>query len=208
MTPGELIAFYSYLGMLFTPLIRMVIINSSYQEATAALNRINEIMEVSDEIVEQQSPLILTSIKGFIEFKNVSFSYSQGENILKNITFSIKAGETIGIVGESGVGKTTLMNLLVRFFDPQTGKIRIDGHRLRDLSLKNYRQNIAVVLQDDYLFSGTIQDNLCYGSVDVSMSEMKKAAKIAQAESFIEQFREIKERNNYEIKTCLKIKAC
>ena len=186
----ECIAFYSYLGMLFTPLIRMVIINSSYQEACASLNRINEIMKVNDEVIERQPPLILTSIKGDIEFNNVSFGYSQGENILKNITFSIKAGETVGIVGESGAGKTTLMNLLVRFFDPQSGEIRIDKHCLKDLALKAYRQNLAVVLQDDYLFSTTVKDNISYGSVDVSEAAIKKAARVAEADSFIDQLKD------------------
>ena len=190
MTPGELIAFYSYLGMLFTPLIRLIIINSSYQEARASLNRINEIMRINNEVPQEQFPLILPKIKGFIEFKKVSFSYSKGEDILKDINFSVKQGETVGIVGPSGAGKTTLMNLLIRFSDPQKGEICVDGYYLKDLDLKSYRQNLAVVLQDDYLFSGTIQDNICYGSFDASLKEMKKASQIAQAEGFINQFKD------------------
>lgn len=189
MTPGELIAFYSYLGMLFSPLVRLVIINSSYHEAKASLDRINEIMEINNEVIQARSPLIFPKIKGFVEFKEVSFSYSQNEDVLKDISFTVKQGETVGIVGSSGAGKTTLMNLLIRFFDPEKGEICIDGHSLRGIDLKSYRQNLAVVLQDDHLFSGTIRDNICYGSFDASIEEIKKAAQIAQADSFIDQFK-------------------
>ena len=185
MTPGELIAFYSYLGMLFTPLIRMVVINSSYQEAAAALCRINEIMACGDEVEETQSPLALVAIKGLVEFRNVSFYYSQCKCVLKDVNFSVKEGETIGIVGPSGAGKTTLMNLLIRFFDPQKGEIYIDGNNLRNLKLGFYRHNLAIVLQDDYMFSGTIKDNICYGSFNASFEEIRKAAEIAHADEFI-----------------------
>ncbi|MBU4333204.1 MAG: ABC transporter ATP-binding protein/permease [Candidatus Omnitrophica bacterium] len=185
MTPGELIAFYSYLGMLFTPLIRMVVINSSYQEATAALCRINEIMGCGDEVEEVQAPFVPVAIKGQVEFRNVSFCYSQGNCVLKDINFSVKEGENIGIVGPSGAGKTTLMNLLIRFIDPQKGEIYIDGNNLKNLELGFYRRNLAIVLQDDYIFSGTIKDNICYGSFNASFEEIRKAAEIAQADEFI-----------------------
>lgn len=192
MTPGELIAFYSYLGMLFTPLVRLVMINNSYQEASASLNRINEIMEIDDEVRERTSPLILSPVKGRIQFRNVSFSYTTGEDILNDISFSVQEGETIGIVGPSGAGKTTLMNLLIRFFDPKTGGIHIDGHSLKDLDLKSYRRALAVVLQDDYLFSGTIRDNICYPDAlaELAQAQMKTAAQIAQAHDFISRFKD------------------
>ncbi|MBU0469727.1 MAG: ABC transporter ATP-binding protein/permease, partial [Candidatus Omnitrophica bacterium] len=173
------------LGMLFTPLIRMVVINSSYQEATAALCRINEIMGCGDEVEEVQAPFVPVAIKGQVEFRNVSFCYSQGNCVLKDINFSVKEGENIGIVGPSGAGKTTLMNLLIRFIDPQKGEIYIDGNNLKNLELGFYRRNLAIVLQDDYIFSGTIKDNICYGSFNASFEEIRKAAEIAQADEFI-----------------------
>ena len=205
MTPGELIAFYSYLGMLFSPLIRLVVINGSFQEADAALKRINELMDMKEEVPQIPSAVILPQLKGLIEFRNVDFRYAANGNVVEDIHISVKQGETVGIVGASGAGKTTLMNLLIRFYDPQKGGIYIDGHNLRKLDLNTYRQNLAVVLQDDYLFSGTIQDNICYPRSlsgprtaawrhDESMKElrceMERMAALAQADDFIHSFKD------------------
>jgi len=188
MTPGELIAFYSYLGMLFAPIIRLIVINGSYQEASAALRRINEITSINDHVHTVASPITLTPVKGFVEFDDVSFGYTPDETILKNISFSVEKGETVGIVGASGAGKTTVINLLLRFFDPQSGAIRIDGAPLTDLNLTDYHRQLAVVLQDDYLFGGTIEENIRYGSFETTPSEIQGAARIAEAHTFIEKF--------------------
>jgi len=190
MTPGGLIAFYSYLGMLFSPLVRLVVINSSFQEANASLNRMNEIMETAGDVPQARSPLVLEQVKGRIEFRNVTFGYSSQEDVLKDITFSVQPGETVGIVGPSGAGKTTLMNLMVRFFDPQKGEILIDGHDLRGLDLTAYRRHLAVVLQDDYLFSGTVRDNILYGNPRASRQEMEEAVQAARADGFIHELTE------------------
>lgn len=202
MTAGELIAFYSYLGMLFTPLIRMVVIQGSYQEASAALERINEVLEVDHRIPEVSSPVNLSKIRGVVEFKNVSFGYSPHEEVLHNIDFLIEEGETVGIAGASGVGKTTMINLLLRFYDPWAGKILIDGRPLKKLDLDTYRKQVAVVLQDDFLFSGTIQENICYGQSNVISPKVIEAARAACADEFINKlpkgyFTEVGERGVY-----------
>lgn len=190
MTSGELVAFYSYLGMLFSPLARLVMINGSYQEARASLNRINEIMEIHNEAPSSQTPVVFHRIKGSVEFKNITFGYTETENVLQDISFSVNPGETVGIVGPSGVGKTTLLSLLVRFFDPTKGGVFVDGHNIKDFDIQHYRQNLAVVLQDDYLFSGTIQENICYGNFGASLETMMMAARIAHADNFIQQFKD------------------
>ena len=185
MTAGELVAFYTYLGMLFSPVIRMVVINTSYQEALAALNRVNDVMKIDDEVRLIESPVNMSKIDGNIEFKKVNFHYTDGEPILNDINFVVEPGETIGIVGASGAGKTTLISLLLRFFDPASGTICIDGTHLKNLNLDWYRRQIAVVLQDDFLFSGTIEENIRYGKEQASQQEIIQAATIAQAHAFI-----------------------
>jgi len=185
MTAGELVAFYTYLGILFSPIIRMVIINTSYQEVLASIKRINEILRIDDEVSQPQFPISLSNSAGRIEFLKVNFQYRTQKPLLKDIHFIVEPGETIGIVGASGAGKTTLISLLLRFFDPDKGEIRIDGCNLNKLNLNVYRQQIAVVLQDDFLFSGSIEDNIKYGHLEASQQEVMEAAQIAQAHAFI-----------------------
>lgn len=190
MTAGELIAFYSYLGMLFSPLIRMVVVHGSYQEASAALDRINDILGIENEIQEVDNPIILSGIKGNVEFKNVSFGYSDKEDVLKDIHFRVDQGETVGIVGASGAGKTTMISLLLRFYDPRCGEILIDAQHLKKLELDAYRKQLAVVLQDDFLFSGSIEDNIRYGNFKASYDELIKVTELAHIYSFISQLPE------------------
>lgn len=189
MSPGELVAFYSYLGMLFTPVVRLVVIGGSYQEAAAALRRINEIFEIDDEVRQSPFPPLLPIIRGDVAFKDVSFGYAK-QTVLRDITFSVREGEVVGIVGASGAGKTSLMNLLIRFFDPREGEIRVDGYCLKNLDLKAYRRRLAVVLQDDYLFNGTVEENIRYGRPGAPPEEVRDAARVAQAHDFIRQLKE------------------
>ena len=182
---GALIAFYSYLGMLFIPLIRMVVVATYYQEAKAAKKRIDHVLLEKPNIYLAKSPLNCQRLKGQIVFENVSFSYNKDQKILQDICFTIKDGEVIAIVGASGVGKTSLLNLLLRFYDPTAGKILIDGNDLKYLNLGQYRSQLAMVLQDDYLFSATIRDNILYGRAENSLNDMELAVKNAQAYDFI-----------------------
>ncbi len=190
MTAGDLVAFYSYLGMLFSPLIRLGVINSSYQEASAALVRINDIFSISDEVKVVSHPVKLAPLMGKVEFKDVSFAYQEGEYVLDRISFSVESGEVIAIVGASGAGKTTLINLLLRFYDPSEGDIFIDNHNLRYVDLDSYRRQIAVVFQDDYLFSGRVIDNMRYGRRRSSLQEIRDSAIIAQAHDFVSGMKE------------------
>ena len=185
MTAGELVAFYTYLGMLFAPMLRLVMINASYQEASAALGRINAVMRVDDEIQQPPTPVTLPGLAGGYVLDRVAFSYQDGKPVFSDLSLVIEPGETVGIVGASGAGKTTLVSLLLRLFDPASGTILVDGQSLTQLDLRDYRQKVAVVLQDDFLFSGTIEDNIRYGRPDASLKEIIAAATIAQAHDFI-----------------------
>ncbi|MFC1620937.1 ABC transporter ATP-binding protein [Candidatus Omnitrophota bacterium] len=185
ITTGTLMAFYSYLGMLFFPIIKMVIINSYYQEAAASMERIRGILVEEPQIKQSSRPVFLDTVKGNISFRNVSFSYDGGKEILSDVDFDVKGSEIVAIAGKSGAGKTTLINLLLRFYEPTKGAIFIDGHNLKDLELESYRSKIGIVLQDDYLFSGTIKENILYGKPDASMQDIIDVAKLAAAHEFI-----------------------
>jgi subfamily B ATP-binding cassette protein MsbA len=185
ISAGTLMAFYSYLGMLFFPVIKMVIINNYYQEAVASLERINQVLAEEPKIEEPRHPISLERIKGNIEFADVSFSYDKNKEVLSEINLEVKESEVVALVGKSGAGKTTLINLLLRFYEPTEGAIFIDGYSLKDLELKSYRFKIAMVLQDDYLFSGTVRENILYGKPGASEAEVIEVARLANAHQFI-----------------------
>lgn len=185
ITAGGLVAFYSYLGMLFSPVIKMVIINNYYQEAAASLRRINEILSQEPKVQDAGRPVLLHQIKGNLEFRGVSFSYDNNKEALSEIDLKIEESEVIALVGKSGAGKTTLINLVLRFYDPAQGAIFIDGHDLKTLDLKTYRSRMAMVLQDDYLFNASIRENILYSQPDADEAEVIKAAQLANAHQFI-----------------------
>lgn len=185
LSAGTLMAFYSYLGMLFFPVIKMVIINNYYQEAAVSLERINQVLAEEPKIAEPRHPILLERIKGNIKFSEVSFSYDNHKEVLSRINLEVNAADVVALVGKSGAGKTTLINLLLRFYEPTEGAIFIDGHNLRSLALKSYRSQIAMVLQDDYLFSGSIRGNILYGKPKATESDVVKVARLANAHQFI-----------------------
>jgi ABC-type multidrug transport system fused ATPase/permease subunit len=185
LSVGTLMAFYSYLGMLFYPVIKMVIINNYYQEAAASLERINRVLAEEPKIEEPKHPIQLERIKGNIKFADVSFSYDNHREVLSEVNLEVKESEVLALVGKSGSGKTTLINLLLRFYEPTKGAIFIDGYNLKKLALKSYRSQIAMVLQDDYLFSGTIRENILYGQPEASESDVVRVAELANAHQFI-----------------------
>lgn len=177
LTVGELVAFLIYVNMFMRPIRRIANLNEQYQRAMTGFGRFQEILAVKPDIVEEENPLVLKDVRGEIEYRNVSFSYDNDSQVLEDINLKIKSGETIAFVGPSGAGKTTLCNLLPRFYEINKGAILLDGIDIRDLSLKSLRANIGIVQQDVFLFNGTIRDNIAYGKPGATDEEIVEAAK-------------------------------
>ncbi len=184
-TPGEFFLFIAYLVGIYTPAKNFAGLNQKLQRAIAASDRIFEVLDMREHIVQVENPVILKSFKDKIEFKDVGFAYQADDYVLKNISFNIKRGQIAAFVGPSGAGKSTLVNLVPRFFDPQRGSIEIDGINLKNYTVRSIRQKTAMVMQDVILFNTTIKENICYGLGDFSHEEVEKYAKAAHAHDFI-----------------------
>lgn len=185
LTIGQLIGFNSFLAYLFGPTQRLVNLNFSVQHSLGAIERIFEILDFEPEVKEDSDAQELKSINGFITFENLNFSYNGTDWVLKNINFTINAGEVVAIVGKSGAGKSTLAKLIPRFYDPQLGSIKIDGVDIRKVTIKSLREQIGVVSQETFLFSGSVKENIRYGNSRASDEDIIKAAKAANAHEFI-----------------------
>lgn len=183
---GALMAFYSYLGMFFFPIIRIVVINNYYQEAAASLERINQVLAQEPAIKDIAQAITLRKLKGRVRFKGVSFSYDNKREVLSDINLEVNPAQVIALVGKSGAGKSSLINLLLRFYEPVTGSVFIDGIDLKNIGLKSYRSQLAMVFQDDYLFRATISENIAYGRPKAGKSDIMKAAGLAGISEFIE----------------------
>lgn len=188
-TPGDLISFLTAAGLMQQPLKRFIRRNSELYEIIPSGDRVMEIFKVKTEVdcfVEE--PKIFNGEVDKIEFENVDFTYPNTESkVLKDVSFDVKKGEVVAFVGSSGSGKTTVVNLLPRFYDIDSGSIKINGTDIREFSLKQYRQYIGMVPQDTFLFSGTIAENIAFGKPNVSREEIIEAAKMANAYKFIEE---------------------
>jgi len=185
LTPGELVAFLIYMIMVAGPLGEFASVYTRIREAIGAADRIFEIMETSSEPVQAEEARPLPSIKGKVVFHDVSFSYEPDDPVLQDINLVVEPSEVIALVGPSGVGKTTMVNLIPRFFDPTQGSIEIDGHPITAVSLNSLRSQIGLVPQETFLFGGTILDNIAYGDPNSSQEEIVAAAKAAYAHNFI-----------------------
>jgi ATP-binding cassette, subfamily B, bacterial len=185
MTLGELMAFIGYLAMMQQPMMMLQRIVDWTTRSLTAGERIFEILDTPVDVEEAKEPVPMPAIKGAIEFKDIHFGYDKTREIIRGVSLNIKPGEMIGLVGRSGSGKTTLISLLLRFYDPTQGGVTIDGVKLTDVSLEDYRRQVGAVLQESYLFPGSIKDNIAYGRPSCTMEEIIAAAKAANAHDFI-----------------------
>ncbi|MEN2467755.1 ABC transporter ATP-binding protein [Ornithinibacillus sp. FSL M8-0202] len=198
---GTFIAFAFYLGMFWDPISRLGQMYNQLLVAMASSERIFEYLDEKPNVDEAENPYEFTEMKGHIEFEKVQFSYNNDRIALHEVSLEMKAGQTIALVGHTGSGKSTIANLISRFYDPSKGQVKIDGHNLRDVSLKSLRKHISVVLQDTFIFSGTIMENIRFGRPDASDEEVVEAAKVVGADDFIKRLAkgyetEVEERGN------------
>jgi ABC-type multidrug transport system fused ATPase/permease subunit len=182
---GTLVAFLSYLQAVYGPISSLVEVDNVFQQAIAAGERIFELLDERPEIADAPEAIELSYVKGDVAFDDVHFRYRTGDEVLHDVTFQMAPGEMVALVGRSGAGKTSIANLLCRFYDPTHGRIYLDGHDLCDVRLASLRSQISVVLQDTFLFNTTIRDNLRYGKPDATDEELTAAAEAAYAHDFI-----------------------
>jgi subfamily B ATP-binding cassette protein MsbA len=174
--------------MLAMPIVQIASIGTQITEAFAGLDRIHEILETPREDADDASRVALEGLRGDIEFEGVWFEYNAGAPVLKDVAFAAPAGTTTALVGSSGSGKSTLISLVMAFNRPTEGRVLVDGRALGTLRLVEYRRHIGVVLQDNFLFDGTVAENIRYGTPHAAMDDVKRVAAIAHADEFIEQF--------------------
>lgn len=190
VTTGTLIAFIGYINNFWNPVINIGNFYNSLITATTYLERIFETMDVVPEIQDAPHAIALPPIKGTVDFQHVYFRYEEGKNILTDVSFHIEPGQTIALVGPTGAGKTTIINLLSRFYDVNEGAVKIDGYDVRDVTLRSLRKQMGVMLQDTFIFSGTIIENIRYGNLAATEEEVIQAAKIVRAHDFIKDLKD------------------
>ena len=191
MQVGDLSAFTTYIVQILMSLMMLAMIFLQASRAMASLKRINEVLDVDIDLTDEEAKQKdLTVSRGLVEFRNVSFGYGkrQNEAVLHDISFTAKPGQTIGIIGSTGSGKTSLVQLIPRLYDVTAGQVLVDGVDVREYSLKHLRDGVAMVLQKNVLFSGTIEDNLRWGGEEATREEIRAAADSAQADGFVTSF--------------------
>jgi len=187
LTTGQLMAFINYLMITMFPLLMMGNLLVMLSQAEASAGRINGVLDTKSSIVDQPGAIDLSDVRGRVAFEHVTFSYDHesGESVLQDVNFVAEAGQTVAILGETGSGKTTLINLIPRFYDVCSGRVTVDGVDVRDVTLASLRNHVGIALQEAVLFTGTLRDNIRYGRPDASQEEVEAAAQAAQAEEFI-----------------------
>jgi ABC-type multidrug transport system fused ATPase/permease subunit len=182
---GTMVAFLSYTVSFYEPINRLTEIDNIFQEAIAAGERIFELLDETSEIEDEPGAMELPALQGDVIFDDVRFRYGTGDEVLRDVTFHMSPGEVVALVGPSGAGKTSIANLLCRFYDPIHGSIKVDGYELRQVRLDSLRNQVAVVLQDTFLFNSTIRENLLYGKPGATEEELRAATEAAFAHDFI-----------------------
>jgi len=188
MTIGDFFQYFAFTAMITMPVIQLASIGTQLSEAFAGLDRIREIRRMATEDQEDADRAALPDIRGEIAFEDVTFEYNPGVPVLKHVTFTAPAGSTTALVGSSGSGKSTLISLVMTFNRPQSGRVVVDGHDLTSIKLRDYREHLGVVLQDNFLFDGTIAANIAYARPHASREEIKAVSQIAHCDEFIEEF--------------------
>lgn len=190
MSTADIVGFFMYLSLFYSPLSALARLAEDIQVSKACGNRVLELLDTESEIKEEDDAKDIPTCSGDVRFDNVVFGYSGDSKVLDGISFDVKPGKMLALVGATGVGKTTIVSLLERFYDPQSGKITIDGHDIRHATLSSLRQNISIVLQDVFLFNGTVYENIAYGAENATEEEVYAAAKTACADEFIREMPE------------------
>jgi ATP-binding cassette subfamily B multidrug efflux pump len=185
LTIGELVAFTAYISMFWRPIMNISNFYNSLITNFASAERIFEILDIHPDILTIDNAIKMPKIKGEVEFKNVVFSYDNDVPVLNNVSFKVKPGETIALVGPTGAGKTTIINLISRFYDTDSGEVLIDGKNVSHVDIESLRSQMGIMLQDTFLFSTTIMENIRYGKLDATDEEVIAAAKAVSADSFI-----------------------
>ncbi len=189
-TPGAFFSFFAAMMMAYRPLKAVSGMNSSVQMGLAAASRLYTLLDEKPKIFDKPNAIDLKEVKGDVEFENVQFSYDENKITLDNVNFKVKAGQSVALVGHSGGGKSTIMSMILRFYDPNLGSIKLDGHNISDLTLKSLRSSMSVVNQEVMLFDDTILENIRYGKVDATEEQILRASKMAEADEFIQELPE------------------
>lgn len=185
---GDFLSFTFVLGIMIAPIVQMSNIGSQLTEALAGLDRTEELMNMTPEANEEERTIVLENIKGDIAFNDVSFAYEEDKDVLHNVSFEVKSGNVVALVGSSGSGKSTIAGLAATFLNPLSGTITVDGQDLSKVDLSSYRRNLGVVLQDEFLFEGTIRENIMFPRPNATEDELIKAVKAAYVDEFTDRF--------------------
>ena len=184
-TVGTLVAYYQYLGRLYGPMMKLININTTIQEAMVSAERVFGLLDSQPTVDEATDAIELPKVHGYVRFENVAFHYEPENPVLHNISFDVKPDMMVALVGPSGCGKSTIANLIARFYDPTKGAIYIDDHDLRQITLKSLRNQIGIVLQDNFLFQGSVAENIQFGRLDATETEIVEASLAANAHQFV-----------------------
>lgn len=185
---GTIVAMSGYASRFWQPILNLANLFNNFVNAVSYLERIFETLDEPVKVNDKEGAEELPPIEGNVSFENVTFAYDESKTVLENLSFDVKKGESVALVGPTGAGKTTIVNLISRFYDVSDGAVLIDGHNVRDITLKSLRSQMGIMLQDSVVFSGTIADNIRYGKLDASMDEIVKACETVRADEFIMEF--------------------